>query len=61
MTDSEIVEYLKSGGVGNFGATSRNQSIMALMASLERDGLVTITDVSTRQETRFEVQWKAQS
>jgi hypothetical protein len=59
MTDIEIIDYLKLGGVLNYGCHGRNMEVIALIDRLESEGLVVTEDCSTSQETRREVRWIA--
>ncbi len=57
MTDQEIIDFLKSGGQPTFGINGRNGEIMALMADLEKRGLIRTEDASLPQETRRRAVW----
>jgi len=57
MSDEEIIEYLKSGGVATYGCHGRNMAVISLIERLENEGLVVTEDCSTSQETRREVRW----
>ena len=57
MTDEEITEELKRGAILTFGCHAHNGSIMALMADLEKRGLIETRDLGLSQETRREARW----
>lgn len=57
MSDEEIIQAMKSGEIVNFGLHGRNQSVITLMAKLEREGKIETWDVSTSQETRRAARW----
>ena len=58
MSNQEIIKSLIEGHSLNYGVHGRNMDIVEFMADLERHGLITITDVSLSQETRYEARWK---
>ena len=57
MTDDQIISAMRSGETVNFGMNGRNQSVMDLMAMLEREGKIKTWDVSGSQETRRAACW----
>jgi len=57
MTDDQIIDAMKAGETVNYGLHGRNQSVMDLMARLEREGKIETWDVSGSQETRRAARW----